>query len=95
MELVYNEQRYYAKRLVIMNGSPRSSFRPGWAPSYLTGLGGRPIGPEDPLGDIEWQVRGLKRNWYTYKVCKSYYFFSPKNLSLEDSLDPTVSKVLM
>jgi hypothetical protein len=73
MELIYNAQKYYAKRLILMNGSPRSSFRPGWAPSYLTGLDGRPIGPDDPLGDVEWEKRGLRRNWYTYKVREILY----------------------
>ena len=70
MELIYfhDEQSQHSKRLLLMPGSPRSPLRPGWAPSYLTGLRGRPIGPEDPLGDIKWEKRGLKRNWYTYKV---------------------------
>lgn len=68
MEVIYDEQRYYAKRLLLMHGAPRSSVRPGWAPSYLTGLVGRPLGPEERLGDIEWERRGLKRDWFTYKV---------------------------
>ena len=73
MELIYNGQRDSAKRLLLMHGSPRSSVRPGWAPSYLTGLSGRPIGPDHPLGDIERDVRGLKRTWYTYKVCTKFH----------------------
>jgi hypothetical protein len=72
MELIYGEQKYYAKSLLLMHGSPRSSFRPGWAPSYLTGLVGRPLGPDHPLGDIEWGKRGLKRSWYTYKVRQTF-----------------------
>ncbi|GAM38990.1 hypothetical protein TCE0_034r10167 [Talaromyces pinophilus] len=68
MEMIFNEQRYSAKRLLLMHGVPRSSVRPGWAPSYLTGLVGRPLGPEEPLGDIEWEQRGLKRKWFTYKA---------------------------
>lgn len=68
MEVIYNEQRYFAKRLLLMHGVPRSSVRLGWAPSYLTGLVGRPLGPEEPLGDIEWERRGLKRDWFTYKA---------------------------
>ena len=51
-----------------MQGSPRSSFRPGWAPSYLTGLRGPILSPDDPLGDIDWVKRGLERKWYTYKI---------------------------
>lgn len=38
MKQIYDSQAYYSKRMVLMHGSPRSSFRPGWAPSYLTGL---------------------------------------------------------
>lgn len=68
MKIIYDSQRYYAKRLILMHGSPRTSFTPGWAPSYLTGLMGGPIEPEDTLGDIEWEKRGLRRSWYTYKV---------------------------
>lgn len=68
MELIYNSQIDFAKGLVLMHGSPKSEFRPGWAPSYLTGLKGRPLGPEEPLGEIGWEQRGLKRSWYTYKV---------------------------
>lgn len=68
MELIYQEQQYYSKRLLLMHGVPRSSARLGWAPSYLTGLSGRPLGPEEPLGDIKWEKRGLKRDWYTYKA---------------------------
>lgn len=69
MELIYKEQDYFAKRLVLMHGSPRSTFRPGWAPSYLNGLMGGPIQTDHHLGDIEWAKRGLKRDWYAYKVC--------------------------
>ena len=68
MNQIYDSQRYYSKRLVLMHGSPRSSFRPGWAPSYLTGLTGPILSPDDPLGDPEWTKRGLARSWYTYKI---------------------------
>lgn len=68
MNEIYDSQMYYAKRMILMHGSPRSTFRPGWAPSYLTGLHGPILSPDDPLGDIEWEKRGLKHNWYTYKV---------------------------
>ena len=83
MKLIYDSQRWYAKRLILMHGSPRSSFIPGWAPSYLTGLEGKPIGPEDDLGDIEWEKRGLKRMWYVYKVTKSQLIRAPSGLLLE------------
>ena len=68
MNQIYNSQLHYSKRLVLMYGSPRSSFRPGWAPSYLTGLTGPILSPDDPLGDIEYTGRGLVRRWYTYKI---------------------------
>jgi hypothetical protein len=38
MHEIYDSQRRSAKRLLLMHGSSRSSRRPGWAPSYLTGL---------------------------------------------------------
>ena len=69
MNQIYDSQPYYSKRMVLMHGSPRSSFRPGWAPSYLTGLSGPLLKPDDPLGDIDWIKRGLARRWYTYKIC--------------------------
>ena len=69
MKQIYDSQAYYSKRMVLMHGSPRSSFRPGWAPSYLTGLKGPLLRPDDPLGDIDWVKRGLARRWYTYKIC--------------------------
>lgn len=68
MKQIYDSQAYYSKRMVLMHGSPRSSFRPGWAPSYLTGLMGPILSPDDPLGDIDWIKRGLARRWYTYKI---------------------------
>lgn len=68
MHQIYDSQRYYSKRLVLMHGSPRSSFNPGWAPSYLTGLRGPILSPDDPLGDLEWTPRGLARRWYSYKI---------------------------
>ena len=68
MKQIYDSQPYYSKRMVLMHGSPRSSFRPGWAPSYLTGLRGPLLKPDDPLGDIDWIKRGLARRWYTYKI---------------------------
>jgi len=76
MELIYNEQKWYAKHLLLMPGSPRSSYRPGWAPSYLTRLEGRPIRLDDPLGDIEWEIRGLKKNWYSYKVREILFVYN-------------------
>ena len=83
MKIIYDSQRWYAKRLILMHGSPRTSFAPGWAPSYLTGLMGRPIGPEDTLGDIEWEKRGLRRNWYTYTVKAQHPTSKPSALLLE------------
>ncbi|MCJ1386837.1 hypothetical protein MMC17_009965 [Xylographa soralifera] len=68
MDQIYKSQMYNAKRLVLMHGSSRCSFRPGWAPSYLTGLIGPILSPDDPLGDIEYTKRGLARRWYTYKI---------------------------
>ena len=32
MHKIYDSQRWYAKRLLLMHGSPTSSHRPGWAP---------------------------------------------------------------
>lgn len=85
MRLIYEEQKYYAKRLLLMHQSPRTLIRPGWAPSYLTGLTGRPIGPDHPLGDIEWEKRGLRRKWFTYKVsalsgvsCQEFSSYTPQ-----------------
>lgn len=75
MELIYDSQLWSAERMILMHGSPRCGFRPGWAPSYLTGLGGGPIKLDDPLGDIVYQKRGLKRDWYTYKVRHGYISF--------------------
>ena len=68
MKQIYDSQLYYSKRMVLMHGSPRSSFRPGWAPSYLTGLRGPLLSPDNPLGDIDWTRRGLAMRWYTYKI---------------------------
>jgi hypothetical protein len=64
---IYQSKPYQAKRLILMFGSPRFCVY-GWAPSYLTGLVGTIISPDEPLGDVEWRERGLARKWYTYKV---------------------------
>ena len=68
MRQIYDPQAYYSKRLVLMHGSPRSLVRPCWAPSYLTGLTGPFLSPDDPLGDPEWIKRGIWRKWHTYKI---------------------------
>lgn len=68
MKQIYESQMYYSMRLVLMHGSPRCTFRPGWAPSYLTGLTGPILSPNDPLGDIRCTKRGLDRKWYTHKI---------------------------
>ena len=62
MERIYRSQLYYAKELILMYGSPRSNVWPGWAPSYLHNLTGV------PLKDVVWEPRGLKKDWYTYKL---------------------------
>ena len=68
MKQIYYSQLYYSKRMVLMHGLPRSSFRPGWAPSYLIGLRGPLLSPDNPLGDIDWTRRGLAMRWYMYKI---------------------------
>ena len=94
MHEIYDSQRWYAKRLLLMHGSPRSSYRPGWAPSYLTGLQGQILSPDDPLGEIEWEKRGLRRKWYTYKV-KAHHPARKENQLLLDVDDPEKGAVLM
>ena len=62
MEKIFRSQLYYAKQLLLMNGSPRSAVWPGWAPSYLHGLSGKPD------EEVEWESQGLRRMWYAYAV---------------------------
>lgn len=80
MQKIYDSQKYYAKRMLLMHGCPRSSFRPGWAPSYLTGISGPIVSPEDELGDIEWTNRGLSSKWYTHKIASCDWTSTPNFL---------------
>ena len=64
MKLIYDSQKYYAKTFVLMHGVPRSIEGPGWAPAYLRGVRGEYIEADD----IEWERRGLRKDWYTYPI---------------------------
>ena len=65
MQEIFDSQRHHASRLIMMHGSPRSSFLPGWAPSYMIDL-------EGVVGEpMPWTPRGVKGAWFTYKVKES------------------------
>ena len=64
MQKIYRSQKHHATRLAAFYGAPRLSIRPGWAPSYLTGLEGQ---IRDPM---VWAERGIQGDWVVFKICK-------------------------
>lgn len=62
MKEIYNCQRQHAKRLILMHGSSRTSYWPGWAPAHLVGLEG------EIVDGGEWKHRGLQGSWYTCRI---------------------------
>ena len=62
MRDIYDCQRRHAKRLVLMHGSPRTTYWPAWAPAHLVGLEG------EIVDGGEWKHRGLKGSWYTCRI---------------------------
>ncbi|KAL9099788.1 MAG: hypothetical protein Q9163_004761 [Psora crenata] len=76
MQVIYDSQRRHATRLVLMHGSPRTSFLPGWAPSYLKGLEGVVLAP------IPYETRGIRRRWHTTKIKQRLPTGTPQGLFL-------------
>ena len=76
MQVIYESMRESATRLVLLHGSPRNSFFPGWAPSYLRGLEGPVLEP------IPYESRGIRRTWHTMKVKEHRPTDKPQGLLL-------------
>ena len=76
MSVIFESRRKEATCLVLMHGSPRTSFFPGWAPSYLKGL----VGPV--LKPSAYESRGIRRSWHTVKVKEQIPIEKPRALLL-------------
>lgn len=76
MKTIYDSQRADSTRLVLKHGSPRSTYFPGWAPSYFHGLEGTVLAP------IPYESRGIRRKWWTTKIKESLPCAKPRALLL-------------
>lgn len=69
MSEIYRSQMTDSTRIAAFYGCPRLKERPGWAPSYLTGLEGEIREP------LIWEQRGARGDWYAVNLLEIKYSF--------------------
>ena len=62
MQHIMKSRKEEATSLLGLHGSPLLVEGYAWAPAYLCGLSGT------PLSNISWERKGLRREWYSYRV---------------------------